>query len=291
MVRISSSLASAVASFGLLESQARSMKYPAFKAYFFIWSISVAASLLLHAHSFWLQHEESDEIVYVALARRMSWTISDYSTRDIPGIRLLPYSIYRQPLFHRPPLYPLILKLGSRIGNPATCGLVFSCGSMVLLLWTTWRWMVFVQMPPSWAAAGFAGLVFCPLLLASTSLLHLDGLLGTYAACGLVFYIEALEHCSVFKAALAGLLLAAALNLRYNSLLIVPLIPALQAFQLYRLTRGAAASAVVEVRIGNARSGVSFRKRETGPSLLSWSSHLRSWAFLITTASCSPTAR
>ncbi len=215
------------------------MKYPAFKAYFFIWSISVAASLLLHARSFWLQHEESDEIVYVALARRMSWTISDYSTRDIPGIRLLPYSIYRQPLFHQPPLYPLILKLGSRIGNPAICGLVFSCGSMVLLLWTTWRWMVFVQMPPSWAAAGFAGLVFCPLLLASTSLLHLDGLLGIYAACGMVFYIEALEHCSVSKAALAGLLLAAALNLRYNSLLILPLIPALQAFQLYRLTRGA----------------------------------------------------
>ena len=262
------------------------MKHPAFKAYFFIWSISVAASLFLHAHSFWLQHEESDEIVYVALARRMSWDLSDYSTRDIPGIRLLPYSIYRQPLFHQPPLYPLILKLGSRIGNPVTCGLVFSCGSMVLLLWTTWRWMVFVQMPPSWAAAGFAGLVFCPPLLASTFLLHLDGLLGIYAACGIIFYIEALEHCSVFRAALAGLLLAAAFNLRYNSLLILPLIPALRPSSSIDSPAEPPASAIVEVRIGNAPSGVSFRKRETGPSLRSWSSYLRSWAFLITTASC-----
>jgi hypothetical protein len=55
----------------------------------------------------------------------------------------------------------------------------------------------------------------------------------------MVFYIEALEHRSLSKAVLAGLLLAAALNLRYNSLLILPLIPALQAFQLYRFTRGA----------------------------------------------------
>ena len=49
---------------------------------------------------------------------------------------------------------------------------------MVLMLWVTWRWMVLVRMPPFWAAAGFAGLVFCPLVLASTTLLHLDGLLG-----------------------------------------------------------------------------------------------------------------
>lgn len=215
------------------------MRDPENKAYLFILTISVAASLFLHARTFWLRHEESDEVVYLALARRMSWTFSNYSTRDIPEFRLAPYSIYRQPLFHQPPLYPLILKLGSRIGNPTTCGLVFSCGSMVLLLWAAWRWMIFAQMPPAWATAGFAGLIFCPLLLASTSLLHLDGLLGIYAASGMVFYIEALDQRSASKAALAGLLLAAALNLRYNSLLLLPLIPALQAFQLFRLTRGA----------------------------------------------------
>ncbi len=215
------------------------------RTFLFIWALSVAASLLMHARSFWLRHEESDELVYLALARRMSWTLSDYSTRDIPGIRSLPYSIYRQPLFHQPPLYPMILKIGERMGNPVICGLLYSCGSMVLLLWLTWRWMAFLRIPPAWAAGGFAGLVFCPLVLASTTLLHLDGLLGIYGACGLVLYIEALDLRSACKAALAGILLAAAFNLRYNSLLLLPLVPALQAYQLYRLASGAARSQAV----------------------------------------------
>ncbi len=78
---------------------------------------------------------------------------------------------------------------------------------MLLLLYYVWRWMAFLRIPPTWGIAAFAGVTFCPLLLSSTTMLHIDGLLGIYLACGLIAYIEALDEPSVGRALLAGLLL------------------------------------------------------------------------------------
>ena len=80
-------------------------------------------------------HDEPDEQVYLGLAREMSWNLSRYTTMHVPRFRQLPYSIYRQPLFHQPPLYPLILKVGEALGSPAVTGLVFNNLAMSMVLY------------------------------------------------------------------------------------------------------------------------------------------------------------
>jgi hypothetical protein len=199
-----------------------------------MWGFATAVSLLLHFPSFSRTHDEPDEQVYMGLAREMNWDLSRYTTMHVPRFRQLPYSIYRQPLFHQPPLYPLVLKVGQSLGIPVVTGLVFNNLAMALLLYFAWRWSVVASIPPGWAVAAFAGLTLCPLLLTSTSLLHLDGLLGTFGAGAVVAYIDALERPAGGRAVLAGVLFAAALNLRYNALILLPTIPLLQAFHLHR---------------------------------------------------------
>ena len=44
-------------------------------------------SALLHVRTFTVPHDEGDETVYLGLAREMGWDFSNYTTRDLPGIR------------------------------------------------------------------------------------------------------------------------------------------------------------------------------------------------------------
>jgi hypothetical protein len=206
-----------------------------FREYRHLWLLAVGLSLLMHARSFWQKHEEGDELAYVALAREMNWDLSHYTTRDDPVVSKFPYSIYRSSLFHHPPLFPLVLKYGQTLfGNPTLPGLIFENISICILLYYTWRWMVFQRMPACWGTIAFAGVTFCPLLLSSSVLLHHDALMGCYMTCGLVAYIEALQRPTVFRAIIAALLLTAGLNLRYNALIFLPILVALQVDNLYR---------------------------------------------------------
>lgn len=197
-----------------------------YRHYLSIWTLAVAISLLLRAGSFWGPHNENDERVYLYLSQHMGWDTTRYSTEDNAEFRKFPWSIYRQPLFHQPPMLPLVLKTGGLIlGNPIQAGILFNNASVCILLFGVWRWMVRLRVPPAWGAVAFAGVTFCPLLLSSTSMLHNDGLLGIYLACGLIAFVEVLEEPTVGKAFLAGALLTIALNLRYNALIALPLLP------------------------------------------------------------------
>ncbi len=195
-----------------------------------LWVGSALVGGILHARSFTQAHDEGDEVVYLALAKRMSWTLGDYSTRDIPGVRDFPDAIYRAPLFHQPPLWPLILKVGRLLGDPISFGLLFQNASLGLVGFYAARWLKRTGEPPGWALISFAGLTLCPLLLSSTMLLHTDALLGIYLTCGILAYIEALENPTAWRILIASLLLVMAFNLRYNALLSLPLILALPVY-------------------------------------------------------------
>lgn len=190
--------------------------------------------VLLHLRAFAVPHEEGDERAYLALAQEMGWDLSDYTTRDHPTVSRYPYSIYRQSLFHHPPLYPLVLKLGIAVGAPVFVGLGFQVLAMALLLVFAQRAARRMELPESLQAALLAGLVLGPLLFFSTTRLHHDGLLAIFLFCAFTLYVEALETRSTGKAVGAGLLFAAALNVRYNALVALPLIGAVQLFHLYR---------------------------------------------------------
>jgi hypothetical protein len=206
-----------------------------FSRYLQFWVFGAAITLLLRASSFSQPHAEFDELVYLTLARDMGWDLSHYTTKDDPKISRLPFSIYRQPLFHHPPLYPLILKIGATLGgDPVYVGLAFAQASVLLLLFYAWRLMVFLRLPPEWGVISLVGVTFCPLLLSSTVMLHHDALMGIYLACGLVACVEALDRPSWGRAFLAGVLLALAFNLRYSALVALPLPLLLQIYQLRR---------------------------------------------------------
>jgi hypothetical protein len=189
---------------------------------------------LLHVRSFNRPHEEGDEKVYLAVAESTGWDLSNYSTRDDPEVSTYPYSIYRQELFHHPPLYTLVLKLGLSFGKPVFAGLIFQVMSMALLLVFARRVARLFELSDGLQSALYAALSLCPLLLFSTTRLHHDGLLAIFAFCAFTMFIEALNASSTRKAIAAGLLFVLALNVRYNAIALLPLIFVFQLFHLYR---------------------------------------------------------
>ena len=190
---------------------------------------------LQHIPSFYFEHTEGDERVYLCLAREMHWNLANCTTKHDPLIRTFPSPIYRSDLFHHPPLYPLVLKIGMLYGATVVTGLVFSNLMMGLTFFLAWRRMLQDKVDVHWASIAFVGLAFCPLLLFSTARLHHDGLLGLMLACAVIVYIEALGKRSKVHAMIAGFLFVAAMNTRFSALAALPLVPMLQLFALHRI--------------------------------------------------------
>ena len=194
----------------------------------------LALTILLHAYTFSLPHDEGDEVVYMVLASAMSWDLSHYTTRDDPIVSQYPYSSYRVPVFPHPPLFPLILKAGLAIGVPVAVGLLAQLAAMFLLLVFARRTARGLGVSTTLQAALYSGLTLGPLLLFSTTRLHTDGLLAILLFCAITMQVEATSDRSLRKAALAGLFFVLALNVRYNALAALALIPMIQAFHLHR---------------------------------------------------------
>lgn len=200
----------------------------------FVLLLASALALLLHVPAFYRQNREGDELVYLELARAMKWDLSHYTTRESPQIRNFPYSIYRQPLFHHGPLYPLILKVGGLWNAPSEAGLLLGTVSVLGLLACI---AATRRVLPSDTISVAAALLFAavePLTLFTTTRLLHDATSGILLAAGFLTYVMALESRRIGTAVWAGLLFSAALNMRFNCLVALPLIPLLQLFSLYR---------------------------------------------------------
>ncbi|MFQ5417338.1 MAG: glycosyltransferase family 39 protein, partial [Myxococcota bacterium] len=197
---------------------------------------------LLHVRTFVVPHVEGDEASYLALSQEMGWDISHYTTRDHPRVSRFPNSIYRQPLFHHPPLYPLVLKVGAYFGNAVAAGLLFQLFAMGLLLVYAERAARRLALSDAGRLMLLTGLLFCPILLFSTTRLHHDGLLAIFVFAAFTVYLEALDEQSTAKSVAAGLLFALALNVRYKGLTALPLVLLAQVFSLARARAAASAA-------------------------------------------------
>ena len=151
------------------------------KFYITLFILFCALSILLHLKSFTVRHIEGDELVYLTLAKEVNWDLSHYTTMDDPQISQFPYGTYKQPLFIHPPLFPLVLKIGYALGNPVMIGLIFQNLAMMFLLFFVWRTCVFFDITRNLVPMIYATFVFCPILLFSTTRLHIDGLLAIFA--------------------------------------------------------------------------------------------------------------
>ncbi len=193
--------------------------------------IAVALAWFQRFPSFFKEHSEGDEIVYVTLAREMGWDLSHYTTKDDPRVSQNPYSIVRQELFHHPPFYALVLKTGDALFSaPVTFGLLFGNAVLLLTFCYAWHWLRMIDASSVVSAVVLAGLATCPLLLFSTTRIAHDGILGMLLACAVVAQIDSLEKPSVPRALIAAGLWVLALNTRYTALAMLPLLGLIQAY-------------------------------------------------------------
>jgi hypothetical protein len=219
-------------------------------AYFvaFVWCGLI--TVLIHCPMLFKPHAEGDELVYYVLSQRMGWDLSNDTTKDDPRVNDLPYAIYRGPVFHHPPLLPLVLKTGSQftmnpllllpgVATPRTktdsrspivpgecvaAAFAFAVFVCVAALWYVWRFATLVEIEPQWGVAALVGITACPLVLFSTVRIHHDGLMGLMLACGLVAFAEALEKGRILCAVEAAVWLVAAMNVRFNAVAALPII-------------------------------------------------------------------
>ncbi len=190
-------------------------------------------NISLHIPSFHRTSFKGDENTYWVLSLTMDWDLSNYTTSNHPTISKWGNSIYQQPVFHHGPLLPLVMKVGAIFGKPSTAALLFAnfaMGALFLHLLVLYRRL---SIPPAWQVLGFFSIAFAPLLLFSTTRIHLDALCGIFVACAVIAFIEALEKRSVTWSLWTGILFATALNLRYSAIISLPLIVFCQIFYLY----------------------------------------------------------
>jgi hypothetical protein len=223
---------------------------PEDRAYFvaFLWCALI--TVLIHCPMLFKAHSEGDEFVYCVLSQRMGWDLSNYTTKDDPRVNDLPYTIYRGPVFHHPPLLPLVLKAGSQFtmnpllllpgvatprvktdsrspivpGECVAAAFAFEVFVCVAALWYAWRFAVLVGFEPQWGVAALVGIALCPLALFSTVRIHHDGLMGLMLVCGLVAFAEALDKGRIICAIEAAVWLVAAMNVRFNAIAALPIL-------------------------------------------------------------------
>jgi hypothetical protein len=238
------------------------------------------------------RHAEGDEVVYYVLSQRMGWDLSNYTTKDDPRVNDFPYTVYRGPLFHHPPLLPLVLKAGSYFtanplllvpgvatprakpgtltsnvpGECVAAAFLFEVFVCLAALWYAWRLADLVGIESRYGAAALIGITLCPLVLFSTVRLHHDGVMGLMLLCGLVAFADALERRRVMPALAAAAWLVAAMNVRFNA---IAALPAILFMPLYWFARRARSSSPPSrAAAGESSSFGSLRLRWVVPAVV-----------------------
>ena len=202
---------------------------------FLNWSLFICwlLNFLQHLPSFFRSTFTGDEKVYLSLSRSIGWDLSNFTTMYDPNISQWPNTIYRSPLFHHGPLYPYVLKIGSVFSSPATLGFIFSNLVVVLFLLHLRRLHDRLNVPPILQILVYVFVSIAPLLLFSTTRLHIDAITGMLIASGFIATIEALERNSIKWGLWAGLLLSISLNTGFTAILLIPVFICFQLYHLY----------------------------------------------------------
>lgn len=243
----------------------------------FLWCAGV--TVLLHCSMLFKPHSEGDELAYFVLSQQMGWDLSNYTTKDDPRVNTFPYTTYRNPVFHHPPLLPLVLKAGahftanpllqftraapprSRNGAtadyvaaaPVAAAFLFNVVVSVAALWYVCRLLILCESGPQYGVAALVGITLCPLLLFSTVRIHHDGLAGLLLLCGFIAFAESLERRTILSGLEAAFWLVAAMNVRFNAIAALPLILFMPVYAFTR-PRFSASKSAAEARVEPARS-------------------------------------
>lgn len=194
----------------------------------------VMVSVVLHVKSFTLKHHEGDELVFLGLAQEMNFDLTHYTTMHHPQVNKFPSPTYRHVLFIHPPFYPYLLKIGSLFKAKLVTGLLVQSLSMILLLLVSFLALRKLKLGDVPTILVLLLMLFCPIMLYSTTKIHTDGLFGIYSFAAFVFLIDALEKPTWGKSFFSAFLLAIALNIKFTSVILLPGVFFVQGFMLYR---------------------------------------------------------
>lgn len=186
------------------------------------WLALVVVLGLFHVPTFHLPHKEGDELVYLGLSRKTSWTLGDYTTSGIDQVNEYPARMYRAPYFIHPPFFPLLLKSLGLLGDPITLGLAANAALHIaccILVASCVR-----LLGGSAAAQMIAALTTaqCPVLMAATVKLHIDAWSGFLLLLSVHVLLHAARDRSPLLWLLAGLVYGCALNTKLTALASLP---------------------------------------------------------------------
>ena len=203
---------------------------------FLNWSVFVCwlLNFLQHLPSFFRSVFTGDERVYLSLSHYMGWDLSNYTTMYDPIISQWPNTIYSSPLFHHGSFFPYVLKIGSLFSSPSIFGFLFSNTVILLFILHVRRLQVRLNVNPIYQLLVYVFIAIAPLILFSTTRLHIDGITGMLLASGLISTIEAFEKKSIKWGIWAGILLAVSLNTGFTGILLIPVLFSFQFFYVFK---------------------------------------------------------
>jgi 4-amino-4-deoxy-L-arabinose transferase-like glycosyltransferase len=163
-----------------------------------------------------------DEIVYLQLSERMTWTFGNYTTRGT-ATEGLPSPVYQAPVFQHPPLIPLIIKVFSTFLPPVGAARLMTTIFYALLLWVLFALAeMFSNTLGGVIALGLASL--CPIINMEARLIHIDLPMTVFLLLGSYLCLSAgSEAVSVKRLAASGAMFAAAFLCKYSGPLFLPI--------------------------------------------------------------------
>lgn len=164
---------------------------------------------------------------------RIYWQLTDnwlkhgtYSLRGTQVLRELPPSVYDKPLFHHPPLLPILLAPCVWLGSPNAAILVAWLGHVLAIIGVAiicWMWR-----RRSWRATTFVlwlpvlGVALDPVLTFTARKIWIDPVAGGLAGLAMGLCALAAHHRSPRWAALAGVVFGLAGRAKLSALLVLP---------------------------------------------------------------------
>jgi 4-amino-4-deoxy-L-arabinose transferase-like glycosyltransferase len=176
-------------------------------------------SLVLRLPALFIPHIENDEVIYQALADKVSKNPLDYTLRGTGLLQNLPKMNYDQPLFHRPPLFVYFLALvRSVFGREA--GVLLSILSAVLTIAVLFG-ITKELYDERTAIISSVLMAFCPLLLFCSTRILIDAQLVFLVTLTVGLLMLALKKKSKLLFSLSGACFGSAILTKEPGMLIV----------------------------------------------------------------------
>lgn len=177
-------------------------------------------ALALRLPTLFLAHNETDEVIYLTLADKISKDFSDYTLQGTPLLSKLPKGTYDHPVFLRPPLFVYLLAFfrtfHAELLLPLLSGLAVLCVTFLI----TKKLADLNHL----SILTFLILAFCPVLLFASVRILIDILLTLLVSLTVLLFILAIQKQTNFAFALAGVTFGLAVLTKETAVLVLPVL-------------------------------------------------------------------